>query len=245
MRRVTGRQSGERPPLPEGRPLLPAAVRPLAAALLAICVAVAGTLGVWFAHQTRPSWLDTAVDSRLHASLGVHPVMLDLLVGLGNPTSVTEMTAALVLGCLATRRWRAALLAAVAVSAAAASTELVLKPLIDRRLLGGLSFPSGHTTGAVALACSVAVLLIDPVRPRRPAAWRLLLTVIVLGTAAAVAVALVSLGLHYFTDTVGGAAVAAAVVLATALVLDWLSLRADARPGWTSGAIPTVSGRRS
>jgi membrane-associated phospholipid phosphatase len=41
--------------------------------------------------------------------------------------------------------------------------------------------------------------------------------------ACAVAVALVGLGHHYFTDTVGGAAVGTAVVLATALVLDRLA----------------------
>jgi membrane-associated phospholipid phosphatase len=43
-----------------------------------------------------------------------------------------------------------------------------------------------------------------------------------LATAGAVALALVGKGAHYFTDTVGGAAVGTAVVLATAFFLDWL-----------------------
>jgi membrane-associated phospholipid phosphatase len=58
------------------------------------------------------------------------------------------------------------------------------------------------------------------VRPRLPAALRLLLALAAVLAAGAVAVALVGLGIHYFTDTVGGAAVATAVVLATALILD-------------------------
>jgi membrane-associated phospholipid phosphatase len=48
--------------------------------------------------------------------------------------------------------------------------------------------------------------------------------VAVLLAAVAVAVALVGLGQHYFTDTVGGAAVGTAVTLGIALILDRLAL---------------------
>jgi membrane-associated phospholipid phosphatase len=201
-------------------PLLPAAVRPVAAALLASCVAVTAILGAWLAHQTRGEWLDDAVDSRFMASLGSHWTVLDHLERLGGPIPVTSMTAALLLACVLTRRWRGAALLTIAVPAAAALTEFALKPLIGRTLAGDLSFPSGHTTGVFAVAASVAVLLIDPPRWRIPAALRAFLALSALAVATAVAIALVSLHIHYFTDTVGGAAVGAGVVLATAFILD-------------------------
>jgi membrane-associated phospholipid phosphatase len=239
----TSRRASGRPPLQTSRPLLPPAVRPLAIGLLAVCVVVAVLLGTLFAHHTRASWLDARVDPRLKASLGGHRAILKFLVDVADPIPVAVMTTALFLGCLATRRWRAAVFVAVPVPVAGALTEYLLKPLIDRTLVGGLSFPSGHTTGIIALAGTVAVLLINPIRPRLPVAVRVLLALAALLTAAVVAVALVTLGLHYFTDTVGGAAVGTSVVLATALIIDRLGSRGDATPGSTSGKIPTVSSR--
>jgi membrane-associated phospholipid phosphatase len=109
------------------------------------------------------------------------------------------------------------------VPAAAVLAELVLKPLVGRTLMGALSFPSGTETRVFAVAAVFAVLLAGPVRPRVPAGVRLVLAAAVLLGAAAVAVALVVLGQHYFTDTVGGAAVGIAVALATALVIDRLA----------------------
>jgi undecaprenyl-diphosphatase len=205
------------------RPLLPAAIRPLAAALLAACVAVTVFLGARFSQYTRAGRLDTAVDARVQAVLGGHLVLLNRLAAAGDPIPVTAMTAALLLACLATRRRRGAVLVAVAVPVAAVLTELVLKPVIGRTLAGELSFPSGHATGVFAVAAAFAVLLVDPLQPRMPAPLRLLLVLAVLLAACAVAAALVGMRAHYFTDTVGGAGVGTAVVLATALILDWLA----------------------
>jgi membrane-associated phospholipid phosphatase len=214
----------EQPRRPVPRPLVPAAIRPLTVTLVAACVAVTVFLGARFSQHTRAGWLDTAVDARVQAVIGGHSVLLNRLVGLGDPIPVTVMTAALLLACLAMRRWRGAVLVAVAVPAASALAELLLKPVIGRTLAGALSFPSGHATGVFALAAAFAALLADPLRPRLPVALRLLLALAALLVACAVAAALVGLGAHYFTDTVGGAAVGTGVVLATALVLDWLAL---------------------
>jgi undecaprenyl-diphosphatase len=145
---------------------------------------------------------------------------LEDLAGIGDVLPVAVMTSVLVLACLVTRRWRGAVLAAVAVPAAAGVAELVLKPLVGRTLMGALSFPSGTEARVFAVAAVFAVLMADPVCPRIPAAVRLALAVAVLLVAVAVAVALVGLDQHYFTDTVGGAAVGTAVALATALVVD-------------------------
>jgi undecaprenyl-diphosphatase len=123
-------------------------------------------------------------------------------------------------------------LVAIAVPAAGAVTEYLLKPMFGRTMAGALSFPSGHTTGAIALATAFAVLLADPRWPRMPAIGRLLLAVAAFLAASAVAVALVGLGAHYFTDTVGGAATGIAMVLLTALAIDSVAGSIPRRSRW-------------
>lgn len=238
-RESEGERPLEQPRRIRPRPLLTGAAHSVAAALIVACVAITALLGALFAHRGQAGALDAAVDARIQSALGGQRRLLNDLAGLGDPMPVIAMTAALVLVCLVTRRWRAAVLVAVSVPAAAAASELVLKPLIDRTLVGDLSFPSGHETRVFALAAAFAVLLTSPVWPRIPAAVRLFLAAAVLLTACAVALALVGLGQHYFTDTVAGAAVGAAVVLATAIILDRLARRGDG-PWAHSGAGPPV-----
>jgi membrane-associated phospholipid phosphatase len=220
---MTSRQVPEQRKRAVPRPLLPAAARRTAATLLGACVAVATILGILSWHQTRPGWLDRWVDTRIRASVGGHRAALDAGVQFGNPRLVTVMTVTLLLAYLAVRKWRGAVLVAVAVPAAGALTEWVLKPFIDRMLQDFLSYPSGHSTAAFALVTALAVLLCDPDRPRLPAALRVLIALIAFLAACWIAVAVIGLGYHYFTDTVGGAAVGAAVVLGTAFLIDRLS----------------------
>ena len=207
-------------PRPAARPLLPAAARRMAVAVMCACVAVTAVLGVWFRNQARAGWLDRAVDLRLQSGLAGHWAALDALADFGQPLLVTTMSVALALAYLATRKRRGAVLVAVAVPAAGALTEYVLKPLTGRTLGGYLSYPSGHSTAVFALAAAVAVLLADPDRPRLPAAVRAVIAFAAFLAASAVTVAVVAMNSHYFTDTVGGAGVGIAVVLVTALILD-------------------------
>lgn len=216
---------------PVSRPLVPPALRPLAAALLTACVALTVLLGALLAHHTRESTLDAAVDARIRSGLGGHPAALHRLSMLGDWLPVAVVATALFLACLVTRKWRGAALVAVVVPVAHGLTERVLKPLVDRTLPDGtVSFPSGHETRVFALAAALAVLLAGPLRPSVPGALRLLLVLAVLAIAGSVAVALVGRSAHYFTDTVGGAAVGTAVVLATAFFLDWLVPVLQGRP---------------
>jgi len=187
------------------RPLLPPAARRPAALILAACVLVTAFLGALFAHQTQPGWLDAAIDTRLAPSVFAHWALLRKA------------------SCLATRRWRGALLALIAVPAAEVVTEYLLKPLVGRVLHGNLVYPSGHTTGVFVLATVVAVLLTGPLRPPVPRMVRLVLIVAAYLIASATATAMIAMGFHYFTDTVGGAAVAIGTVLATALTIDKLA----------------------
>jgi membrane-associated phospholipid phosphatase len=202
------------------RPLLPPGARRPAALLAAGCAVVTACLALAFRHQGRPDHLDAAVDAWLQGALGSYQRPLHLLRRLGGLLSVTELTAALVLACLVTRRWRGAALAALAVPAAMALTEFALKPLVGRTIRGYSSFPSGHATAMFALAAICVVLLANPPRPRLPRAVRLLLLAGALLVAAAVPVAMVALGDHYFTDIVAGTAVGTGTVLLTALLID-------------------------
>lgn len=230
-------QEAVRPTEVRARPLLPPRVRPLATVALAGCVAVTVLLAGWAWHRTGLDWLDAVVDDRLHVLGWHHGRVLNDIADLGDLRPIAAVTVALALACLAARRLRAAVLAAVSVPAASALTEDVLKPLIGRAHAGGYSFPSGHTTASFAVATVIAVLMADPVRARLPAALRLLLTLGALAVAIAVAVAVIALGFHFFTDTIGGAAVAISVVLGLALVLDL--------PGFRAGRTGTVTRWRS
>src|SRR6516225_7510659 len=221
---------------PDPRPLLSPAGRRAAALVLAACVAVTVALALAFAHQRRAGRLDAAVDARIRSGLGRHPGALHLLASLGGLAWVTVLTAALVLACLATRRWRGAVLAGVAVPAAMALTEFVLKPLVGRTIHGYASFPSGHATAMFALAATATVLLAGPLR--------LLLILGAVLIAAAVPAAMVALGYHYFTDTVAGTAVGVGVVLLTALLIDRVRPAATAAPGAaTAGTAAPRAGR--
>jgi membrane-associated phospholipid phosphatase len=197
----------------------------VAAALLAACAGVGLALGIFYAGQTHAGRLDASVDAWARSGLGRDQALVHLLAWLGDFGPVTVMTAALVLGCAAAGRWRGAVLAAAAIPLASALTELVFKPLTDRTLHGALSYPSGHATGMFALATVSVILLAAPARPTVPGAVRLLLALGALLVAAAVPLAMVSLGFHYFTDTIGGAAVGTGTVLVSAFVIDWAARR--------------------
>jgi undecaprenyl-diphosphatase len=111
---------------------------------------------------------------------------------------------------------------------------------------GDLVFPSGHTTGVAVLAAAIALLLAGPLRPPWPAAVRLLLVLAAFLAAGVTAVAMIGMGAHYFTDTVGGAAVAIGIVLATALALDWFAARDGQRKPVSApiGSVASSSVRR-
>ena len=205
------------------RPLIPATARPVAGALLICCVAVTAVLGALFAHQTRATWLDRVVDLPISSSLGAHIGASQALAYPGQPVTVTALTAALLVACLIRRRWSACVLLAVAVPGAIALTELVLKHVVGRTYHDTLTFPSGHTTGAFAVAAAITVLLADPGQARLRPAVRALLALIALLVAATVGIGVIALDFHYFTDTVAGAAVGIGSVIATAFAVDYFA----------------------
>jgi len=85
------------------------------------------------------------------------------------------------------------------------------RPTADDPLVaaGGLSFPSGHSSGAAVLAGLLLVVL-WPMLDRR---WRPWLGGGLILAALCVAWTRIALGVHYLSDVVGGLALGAAVVL--------------------------------
>jgi undecaprenyl-diphosphatase len=96
----------------------------------------------------------------------------------------------------------------------------VLKHLIGRTHLGQLSFPSGHVASAMTVATVLGVLLHDPARPAAARISRALLVAMACTLTAVVAAGVIGLRWHYFTDTVGGAALGTGTVLSLAFLID-------------------------
>ena len=221
MHLTTLRRASSRALVPE--PLLSARLRLLAAVLLAACVAVPVVLAAHFVGRGQPGSLDSAIDPPI-ANEWRYSALREGLPELGTKVPVALMTLALVVACVATRRWSGAVLAAVAAPAATCLTEYVLKPYVGVSLDGG--FPSGHATSMFALAAVSAVLLANSPRRRVPGAVRVLLVFMALALATAVAVTMIAIGAHSFTDALAGAAVGSGVALACALALDLVTSRA-------------------
>jgi membrane-associated phospholipid phosphatase len=113
---------------------------------------------------------------------------------------------AVVLALLTARRdWTRALGCMLGPPAALLTGELVVKPAVGRTLGGLLSYPSGTTVGAAALA--TAIVLAAPTRWRAPA--------IVVASVYTVwmAVAVVALRWHFPTDVLAGMAYGVGLVL--------------------------------
>jgi membrane-associated phospholipid phosphatase len=218
-----------------GRPLLAAPARPRAVALLACCAILVAVLGLLFAHQTGPDWLDHAVDSPIITWLGGHPGLAGRLAKPGSYVPAAGLSAAIVVACLLTGRLNGAVLAAAAVPAAVGLNDGLVKPLVHRTYLGALSYPSGHTATTFAIAATVAVLLLAPSRSAAATVWRALTLVAAYVLGVVVAIGVIGLRWHYFTDTVAGAAMGTGTVCGLALLLDFLGrhvlTRTRSRPG--------------
>ena len=215
-------------PLTE-QPLIGRSWRPLALLSWLAAAAVLAALSWHFAHAPAVNAPDTIVASGLKARLAAHPHLLSLAARLGSPAAVIGGSILLAVLCLVGRRPKAALFALLAAPAAGVVTEFVLKPAVHRaQHASALLFPSGHTTGAFALAMTVVVLLLPREGTRLlPAIARLVVAVAALAVAAVVAVAVVALGWHYVTDAVGGVVTAVVVVLGLAGFVDVLGTAAE------------------
>jgi membrane-associated phospholipid phosphatase len=165
----------------------------------------------------------TGIDAALLPSIdGVQPPWryFALVVDFGGEPVGSVILIALLAGvCFLARRVRAAVLTVLGVVVTVAVTT-VLKPLVGRTIHGEfLSYPSGHTALATALALIIALLLTDRLALGRAAAVALTLG-LALVAGVAMGWAEVALGAHYPTDAAGGFCAALAAVPGTAWTLD-------------------------
>ncbi|MEU6577488.1 phosphatase PAP2 family protein [Streptomyces sp. NPDC046805] len=202
--------------------VLPSSLRVWLGPIGALAALVVVVLGVLYADHSKPGM----VDARIGAAVdGVGPpwrhvaLVMDFL---GEPGVAATLVVAAMTGCLLLRRPRTAVLAVAGVGMAVGTTTL-LKSLVGRTIHGGhLSYPSGHTAFATALALVVALLATDRLGLRRTAGTSLVLAA-ALVAGAAMGWAQVDLGAHYPTDVLGGWCTALAVIPATAWLIDRLA----------------------
>jgi membrane-associated phospholipid phosphatase len=206
-------------PRPWSVPLLADTIRRPVAVVAVLGVLTAAALAVLYSGQTGPGRLDRWAGPWLEHSafVGRRPALyLDLL---GNHPGAALMITSLVAVCAVWRDWRLTLLAVAGPGATIAMTT-VAKPVIGRTIHGGyLSYPSGHTALFTAVAYVLALLV-----ARRLRLGRLPAMLVILGAAGAAGVAMAwaeaGLTAHYLTDTIGGLGAAAAIVPATAWLID-------------------------
>jgi membrane-associated phospholipid phosphatase len=201
--------------------LVPPALRPFCWLVIVPALAGVAILASRVTNSRGPLAIDRRVDDpvvyRLHP---LRPLFADL-TQLGSPPGVAALSVLLGVACLSVRRWRAALLALACPPLGGALTEYALKPLVGRRAGHYFAFPSGHTTGAVAVAAVITLLLLPAGAFTRLPHWlRLLLALTAVVLASAVPLGLIVLRYHYATDVLAGAAVALAVTVTLALALD-------------------------
>lgn len=197
----------------------------LSVALFAVAAAVA----LRVRGGSGPLRVDRIVTAKLRsARIGEAATRLRLTDGHGLPDglapravayAVPIAAVAALLG-LAFVAWRrrdrgAVVLCLLGPVAAVFLTDSVAKPLVDRRMGIHLAYPSGHATGAAAVAVLALVLC------HRWTGWRGLgiASPFALALPAVMGVALIRLNWHYPTDVLGGLAMGAATVLALAAAL--------------------------
>jgi membrane-associated phospholipid phosphatase len=209
-----------------GRPLLVASARRWAGALLACCATLVAVLGILFAHQATADRLDHALDSPVITWFGSHPGLAAWFAAPGSLVPAGALSAVMVVACLVAGRVNGAVLAAAAIPAAVGLNDGVFKPLVHRTYLGALTYPSGHTATMFALAATVTVLLLVPPQPAKARALRVLIPTAACVLGVVVALGVIGLQWHYFTDTVAGAALGIGTVCGLALLLDLSAVRA-------------------
>jgi hypothetical protein len=188
----------------------------LAAAGLVLVCAVA-LLGAYLHGDNLPTRIDAeATEQLVHVSptRGIEPRDgYHDIAAIGAAGPILVMSGFLFIWAASRRDAPAAAVSVFGPLVAVLTAEHIVKPLVDRRVLvGSLSYPSGTTTAAAAVA-AVAVWLVWRFAGARLAGFALVPAAAV---SFAVAVAVVGLSWHYLTDSVAGVAYGAGVVLIVA-----------------------------
>lgn len=184
-----------------------------------VAAAVALALAVEYAGDRTLSKFDERIMIHVYAWYPDRRALAHRVADIGGASAVFVIVLALVVWLYTRRRFRGIALAVLGPTVAVVVTEYVMKPAVDRRLLGYLTYPSGHSTGVFSVATVIAVLLVGD-SWRSWAVARIGAVVLMFAVCVLVAFSLVAAGYHVPTDTVGGACVAIATVLLLAVLID-------------------------
>ncbi|MFC0547133.1 phosphatase PAP2 family protein [Kutzneria chonburiensis] len=201
--------------------LLPPRARRPAVGLVVLCAAVVAVGAVLYHRERRAGALDNAVDDWLFTIFGRFRVLLYQLLHVADLPIVGTVLAVVVVTALLRARPDIAALAAIGPAVAIGLTEVVLKPLVQRRYNNWLSYPSGHTVGMLSTCTVLAVIVLGA---GLTLALRVAVGVLLLAVSVIVVLALLVYGFHYFTDTVAGVALSVGIVLLVALVVDLVTV---------------------
>ena len=187
----------------------------LAIGLALVCAV--GLLGVSLHGDNLPTRIDAEATKQLvHVSptRGIEPRDgYHDIAAIGAAGPILVMTGFLFIWAASRRDPPAVAVAVFGPLIAVLTAEHIVKPLVDRRVLvGSLSYPSGTTTAAAAVA-AVAVWLVWRYAGARLACFAVIPAAAI---SSAVAVAVVGLSWHYLTDAFAGVAYGAGVVLIVA-----------------------------
>lgn len=207
------------PPAWKGRAGLAVASAGLFAMAAALAIPVHGGNSPLRVDQAASRVVDSGRLARLvsitHVERLWHSGQMPVFLAFGLPMAAAGFALGVALFAGARGDWRAAVLSLTGPLLALLLTEMVAKPLVDRRSGGALAYPSGHATVAAAVAVLALVLL------QRWGGWHALLVAGPLAVLVPVltGLLLVRAGWHYPTDILGGTAVGAATVLALTAAL--------------------------
>ncbi|MFE9809725.1 phosphatase PAP2 family protein [Streptomyces sp. NPDC005227] len=208
------------------------------AAVAAVAAVPFGLLLVLVEGQWQPlRRLDSGAAHSLHTTALAHPAWTSTLRFLSDwvwdPTTLRTAVAVLTVWLLYRRAWRLAAWSAVT-AVAGGVIGLLVKTVVERARPSledpvaqapGFSFPSGHAmTATTSFAIFLLVLL-----PMVPRSWRMVCWYVAGLSVVGVGFTRVALGVHWFSDVVGGWLLGLAVVALTAWAFE--AWRADAGRG--------------
>lgn len=227
-------------------------VRLLSAAAVAAAAAVPfGLLLVLVEGRWQPlRRLDAGAALRMHTTALGHPAWTSTMRFLSDwvwdPAILRVAVAVLTLWLLYRRAWRLAAWSAVT-AVAGGLIGLLVKAVVERARPSledpvahapGFSFPSGHAMTATT-SCAILLLVLLPMVPRRlrPLCWGVALFSVV-----GVGFTRVALGVHWFSDVVGGWLLGLAVVVLTGWAFEaWRSDAGRRHAGVPEGLEPELT----
>jgi membrane-associated phospholipid phosphatase len=196
------------------------------AAIALMCLLVVALMGFLLGGQRVGTSFDQSVYWAVYKQFVGEGGLLRAMLVPTEPVLLIVVVGLIAMVAVARHRPRLAVLAVAGPLVTVTLTSGALKPLIGRTINNGsLAFPSGHTSGLVAVLAVLVIAVASSVSPP----WRKSLTTLVIVGATLVSVvgatALIGMKYHYVTDTVGGACMAVGTVLLVAIAIDWVATR--------------------